>query len=212
MSVHLEAFEWTAEPKRIFVAGGLSEAIQVFLRIQQELLFRGRRCLVLTEDLKSGQRLRIYQENWDFVIRIRGNIDYSLFASYLQNSGKPISVLWVGSEVPGVLLKRFETVHWVCYGNGLPSVRDIYYTFLSPVLAPLKYKDWFAAQATLQGMAVLDSLEDFREKKAGLVVCPNRSVKWYDAAGLEVRGTEIGVEDVCEMLKWCTSQLEGSED
>ena len=92
MSVHLEAFEWTTEPKRLFIAGGLSEAIQVFLRVQQELLFRGRRCLVLTEDLKSGQRLRIFQENWDFVIRIRNNLDYSIFASYLQNAGKPISI------------------------------------------------------------------------------------------------------------------------
>ena len=209
MSVHLEAFEWTTEPKRLFIAGGLSEAIQVFLRVQQELLFRGRRCLVLTEDLKSGQRLRIFQENWDFVIRIRNN---SIFASYLQNAGKPISVLWIGSEIPSVLLKKFETVHWVCMAGALPSVRDTYYTFLSPMIAPIKYKEWFGAQGTLQGLAVLDSLEDFREKKAGLVVCPNRSVKWYDAAGLEVRGTEIGVEDVCEVLKWCTSQLEGSED
>jgi len=212
MSVHLEAFEWNSEARRLFIAGGLKDAIQIFLRVQQELLFRGRRCLVLTEDLKPGQRLRIFQESWDFVIRIRGNIDYSLFASYLQNAGKPITVLWVGSEIPGVLLKKFETVHWICFGSGLPSVRDTYYTFLSPSLAPLKYKEWFAAQGTLQGMAVLDSLEEFREKEAGLVVCPNRSVKWYDAAGLETREASISVPDICEVLKWCTAQLEGSED
>ena len=212
MSVHLEAFEWTIEPKRIFVAGSLHEAIQVFLRVQQELLFRGRRCLVLTDDLKSGQRLRIFQESWDFIIRIRGHIDYSIFASYLQHSGKSTSVFWIGSDIPTVLLKKFEMVHWVCIGSGLPSVRDTYYTFLSPSLAPLKYKEWFASQGTVQGLAVLDSLEDFREKKAGLVVCPNRTVKWYDAAGLEVRSAEIGVEDVCEVLKWCTGQLEGSDD
>jgi hypothetical protein len=154
----------------------------------------------------------VFQENWDFVIRIRSNVDYSLFASYLQNAGKPISVLWIGSEIPNVLLKKFESVHWVCMAGMLPSIRDIYYTFLSPMIAPIKYKEWFGAQGTVQGLAVLDSLEEFREKKAGLVVCPNRSVKWYDAAGLEVRGTEIGVEDVCEVLKWCTAQLEGSED
>jgi hypothetical protein len=211
MSVHLEAFEWTGEPKRIFIAGALNEAVQIFLRIQQELLFRGRRCLVLTDDLKSGQRLRIFQENWDFIIRIRGNLDYSLFASYLQNAGKPISVLWVGSEIPGVLLKKFETVYWVCISNGLPNVRDTYYTFLSPTLAPLKYKDWFLTQQTPQDSAILDSLEEFREKKAGLVVCPNRTVKWYDADS-KTRGAEIGVEDVCEVLKWCTGQLEGSDD
>ena len=150
MSVHLEAFEWTGEPKRIFIAGALNEAV-------------------------------------------------------------PISVLWVGSEIPGVLLKKFETVYWVCIGNGLPSVRDTYYTFLSPTLAPLKYKDWFLTQQTSQGAAILDSLEEFREKKAGLVVCPNRTVKWYDADS-KTRGAEISVEDVCEVLKWCTGQLEGSDD
>jgi hypothetical protein len=43
------------------------------------------------------------------------------------------------------------------------------------------------------------------------VVCPNRTVKWYDADS-KTRGAEIGVEDVCEVLKWCTGQLEGSDD
>jgi hypothetical protein len=90
MSVHLEAFEWTGEPKRIFIAGALNEAVQIFLRIQQELLFRGRRCLVLTDDLKSGQRLRIFQENWDFIIRISGlnllfNIRLRLFKKKENN-------------------------------------------------------------------------------------------------------------------------------
>ena len=168
MSVHLEAFEWTGEPKRIFIAGALNEAVQIFLRIQQELLFRGRRCLVLTDDLKSGQRLRIFQENWDFIIRIRGNLDYSLFASYLQNAGKPISVLWVGSEIPGVLLKKFETVYWVCIGNGLPSVRDTYYTFLSPTLAPLKYKDWFLTQQTHKVLRYLIVLRNLGKRRRGL--------------------------------------------
>jgi hypothetical protein len=89
----------------------------------------------------------------------------------------------------------------------LPVARDLFTVFISPTLSPFKYKDWLLAQQPSQISAVLGSLDDFREKKAGLVLI-GRSLQWYDSAGLETEAERPGVTEVREVLKWCTDQLE----
>ena len=211
-AVHLEAYDWGLLEKkspRMFILGEITDALDVFRHVQQEIVFRGRRVLVLAapDSLKVAQRVRVFQHSWDFVLRIRANTDYSLLASYLQHSAKPITVLWLGTEVPQVLLTKVDTnVFWVCMSGTLPVARDLFTVFISPTLPPFKYKDWLIAQQPSQISAVLGSLDDFREKKAGLVLV-GRSVQWYDSAGLETEAERPGVTEVREVLKWCTDQL-----
>ena len=213
-ALHVEAYDWTdSTGSRMFVLGDLNDVIHVFQRIQQELLFRGRKCLVLIgeDTFTVSQRLLIYQKKWDFILRIRANPDYSILAAYLQNSPKPISVLWLGSEIPPVLLQKFESIYWICQNGSLPATKDVYTTFISPSQAPFRYKEWFLAQHATQAHAVLESIEEFRAKKAGIVVRPSRTVNWYDADVSEGISGELTMHEVCQILKWCTAQLEGSE-
>jgi hypothetical protein len=59
----------------------------------------------------------------------------------------------------------------------------------------------------LQAQALLENLEDLREKKAGIVFhLMDRSVKWYDSAGLEA-GDETNIQDIRDVLKWCFEKL-----
>ncbi len=209
-TIHLEAYDWAPPKQRMFVLGEIEDALNIFLRLQQDLLFRGRKVLVIAgqDSTKRLGRLKLFEQSWDFVIRIRANIDYSLFASYLQHAPKPVSILWLGSEIPAVLLNKFESgVFWICHSGTLPVGRDIPWILISPSLAPLKYKDWFLTQQPLQAQALLENLEDLREKKAGIVFhLMDRSVKWYDSAGVEA-GDETNIQDIRDVLKWCFEKL-----
>lgn len=210
-TVHLEAYDWAPLKHRMFVLGGLEDALNLFLRLQQDLLFRGRKILVIAGQDSTNRlgKLKLFEQSWDFILRIRANIDYSLFASYLQHAPKPASVLWLGSEIPPVLLSKFDqNVYWVCHSGALPSTTDIPWIFISPSVPTLKYKDWFFSQKPIQAAALLESLDDFREKKAGLVFhLTDRSVRWYDSAGLEESGDETSIQDIRDVLKWCFEKL-----
>jgi hypothetical protein len=210
-TIHLEAYDWAPLKQRMFVLGEMEDALNIFLRLQQDLLFRGRKILVIAgqDSTKRLGRLKLFEQSWDFVIRIRANIDYSLLASYLQHAPKPVSVLWLGSEIPAVLLNKFESgVYWICHSGNLPVGREIPWILISPSLSPMKYKDWFLTQQPLQAQALLENLEDLREKKAGIVFhLTDRSVKWYDSAGLEDIGDETNIQDIRDVLKWCFEKL-----
>jgi hypothetical protein len=210
-TIHLEAYDWSPPKHRMFVLGELEDALNIFLRVQQDLLFRGRKILVIAgqDSTKRLGRLKLFEQSWDFVIRIRANIDYSLFASYLQHAPKPASILWLGSEIPPVLLNKFDQgVYWICHSGNLPVGRDIPWIFISPSCPPLKYKEWFLSLQPLQAQAILENLEDLREKKAGIVYhLTDRSSHWYDSAGLEEIGDETTIQDIRDVLKWCFEKL-----
>jgi hypothetical protein len=210
-TVHLEAYDWAPLKHRMFVLGEIDDALNIFLRLQQDLLFRGRKILVIAgqDPTKRLGRIKLFEQSWDFIIRIRANIDYSLFASYLQHAPKPVSILWLGSEIPPVLLSKFEQgVYWVCHSGNLPVGREIPWIFISPSLPTIRYKDWFLSHQPPQAHALLENLEDLREKKAGIVFCLNdRVVKWYDSVGLDDNGDETNIQDIRDVLKWCFEKL-----
>lgn len=211
-TIHLEAYDWEFQKPTVFVLGGIEDALGIFIHIQTDLLFRGRRVLVIVgnETLKASSRMNIFQQSWDFVIQIRGNIDYSILATYIQNSAKPVSVLWIGSEVPVALLHKYDSqVHWICWTGTLPASKEFSTYFISPSLQVFKYKDWFLLQQPHDAQAILANLEDLRERGAGIVFQQKeKSVKWYDSTGLQTNDDRTTIQDIREVMKWCVNQLE----
>jgi hypothetical protein len=212
-SLHIEAYDWTFKKPRIFIIGEIDDALRIFQRIQQDLLFRGRKVLVLTGQgiPKNSNRIKLFLQTWDFIIHIRSQVDYSLTASYLQNVPKPITILWVGSEIPNVFLQKYEKdFYWLCWQDNLPSFSDFFsYIFISPTISPFKYKEWFVSQNISGSSGILSNLEDLREKKAGLVVYVKEKIcKWYDAVELEEKDDELSLKDIRDAITWCVDQLQ----
>lgn len=215
-SLHLEAYDWTFTKSRIFVMGAIEDSLHIFQRIQQNLLFRGRRVLVLTgqqEVLQNSNRIKLFLQSWDMVIQIRNQMDYSLLASYIQHVPKPVTILWIGSEIPSVLLQKYEKeFYWICWQNNLPMFVD-YFTsiFISPTVPAFKYKEWFLSQGISNSNGILANLEDLREKQAGLVYFVKEKIcKWYDAVDLEGKD-DLSLKDIREALRWCVDQLQTLE-
>lgn len=208
-TLHIEAFEWNVSNHKFFVLGDMEDAIKIFYKVQQDQLFRGRKVLVIMgqDSMKTLTKLKLYQQQWDLVIRIRTNVDYSILGAYLQNAQKPISILWLGGDVPTVLFTKFTSgIHWIVYTGNLPASRDMNHVFISPSLPPFKYKDWFLSQFP-QAHTYFAALDDLREKKAGIVYCSSdSSIKWYDSTALE-SGEDIALKDIRDVLIWSTEQL-----
>lgn len=214
-SLHLEAYDWSFIKPRLFILGSLNDALRIFQRIQRDILFRGRRVLVITgQPIKDSNRMKLFLQSWDFIIHIRGQVDYSLAASYFQNVPKPITVLWIGSEIPNVFLTKYEKeFYWLCWQDNLPSYTEYFsYIFISPSVAPFKYKEWFISQNILGGSGILANLEDLREKQAGLVFfVKEKKCRWYDAVDLEGKDDDLSLKDIREALSWCVDQLQHLE-
>lgn len=212
-TVRIEGFDWTFEKPRVFVLGDLDDTLQIFNHIQHDLLFRGKRILVMvgssSESQKPFYKMKLFQQNWDFVMKIKANIDYSILSTYIQHQPRPITILWLGSEVPSALLQKYEKdVYWICHSGGLPS-NPMSHIFISPSVSPMKYKDWFLNQQPLQVQALMENLEDMREKKAGIVFSThNKSIRWYDADANEDEDGETSIQDVNEILKWCVEKID----
>lgn len=213
-TLHIESFDWTNTKQRFFILGEIEDSIRIFLKVQQEHLFRGRRVLVLVgqDSMKPLGKIKLFQQPWDFVVRVRSNIDYSIIGAYLQNVPKPISILWIGAEIPSALLQKFDTgIHWICQSGTLPSNSLLTSVFISPSVPPFKYKEWLLSQKSHgHTQSILSSIEELREKKAGIVYnLTDHSIKWFDSAGLESAGgaEDITTKDLREVLIWCTDQL-----
>lgn len=214
-TVHIEAFDWKFEKQRVFSLGDIEDVLQIYQHIQQDLLFRGRKILIFSsgDTLKPFHKMKLFQQPWDFVMKVKANIDYSILATYIQHQPKPVSILWLGSEVPNALLQKFDKdVYWICHSGSLPVSREFAHIFISPSLSPLKYKDWFLNQQPLQVQALLENLEEMREKKAGIVFnVNNRKIQWYDAGTTE-ENDDTSIGDVNEILKWCVEKLDTLDD
>lgn len=215
-TVHIEAFDWKFDKQKVFILGDLEDSLQIFQHIQQDLLFRGRKILVFNgnENQKAFHKMKLFQQPWDFVMKVKANIDYSILATYIQHQPRPTSILWLGSEIPNALLQKFEKdVYWICHSGSLPVSREMTYIFISPRLSPFKYKDWFLNQQPAQVQALLENLEDMREKKAGIVFSTqNKKIQWYDAGAIEENDEETSIGDVNEILKWCVEKIDMLSD
>ena len=210
-ALHVEGFNWTAPKTKLFILGTLENALSAFQKLQQENLFRGRKVLVLVGngERKPSKQIRIFQQSWDFVLRIRANVDYNMLATYLRSVPKPVSVLWIGSEVPAVFLTQFDTdTRWIGFSGVLPSaVHGMSHILIDPALPLMKYKDWFVSQPSTSA-DLLAVLNDLRERKAGIVYSvAHHTIQWYDATGLEGAADDITIKDIQEIMEWSAEQL-----
>ena len=144
-----------------------------------------------------------------FNYRIDGGTQFSLFTHCLDvNNISPNSALEINLSNtpkkgygPGSVMGMIKAPH-------IPVANQWNTVFISYSLPSLSYKEWFLLQLPTQGISVLNSIEDLREKKAGIVVnLSERSVKWYDAGSLEGKEEDLSIHDIRDTLRWCTEQL-----
>ena len=171
-TVRVEGFGSSLKGQKIWVVGDehlLPNRLHV---LEQELLGRGRRVLLIADGRKHIPRWALPIE-WDSVFRIRDATDLRLALTYVANAAKPLRIVWLGDEPTQAVLSKLaiQDSTFLGYGNNKPQqFWDC--IFFSGGLDKGKIED---ALMTKMGSAKLSHfnlqsvLPELRAAKAGLV-------------------------------------------
>jgi hypothetical protein len=101
--VRLEGFSTPLKGQTLWLCGTAATLEKQIMNrlavLEEELLGRGRTILMLHNTLSIPLRWT-HKVKWDSVFRIRDSPDLRLAVSYIQNTVKPVRVVWIGDEPP----------------------------------------------------------------------------------------------------------------
>jgi hypothetical protein len=102
-TVRLEGFNASLKGQRIWIVGQAHTVGSLVLnrlsQVEEDFLGRGRKILCIQNPRDIAMRWS-QKIPWDAVFRIRETQDMRLAATYIQNSIKPLRVIWIGDEPP----------------------------------------------------------------------------------------------------------------
>jgi hypothetical protein len=190
-TVRVEAFNAQLRGKKIWIVGDEAMIPNRLHVVEQELLGRGRKVLVLTDNRKLSAKW-MQRIEWDGVFRIRDSNDLRLLLTYVMNIVKPIRLVWLGDEAPSIILQKMSMIDCTMIGHGLQQPRGDWDVIFYPsaiesnrVEESLLTRMGSAKLATLNLRSVMPEL---RAARAGLVWSnigeSERAggIYWYDIA------------------------------
>lgn len=104
-SIQIEGFESSVKSKKLWFVGDeelLLRRLQVF---HSEILGRGK-FVCIQADHHVPLHKSFLKFAWDAVFRIKDTQDIRLALTYMTNATKPITVVWVGEEMPPAVFQR----------------------------------------------------------------------------------------------------------
>jgi hypothetical protein len=190
-TVRVEGFGSSLKGQKLWIVGDehlLPNRLHV---LEQELLGRGRRVLILADGRKYIPKWSL-QIEWDAVFKVRDALDLRLALTYIANATKPVRIVWIGDEpTPAVLSKlHVPDSTFIGFGNNKPQ-QHWEYIFFSGLLDKTRVEDVLISRmgsAKLSHFNLSSVIPELRAAKAGLVWSsvgePDRSgnLYWYDIA------------------------------
>lgn len=209
-TVRVEGFGSSLKGQKIWIVGDehlLPNRLHV---LEQELLGRGRRVLIMADGRKHIPRWAMTIE-WDAVFKVRDALDLRLALTYIANASKPIRILWLGDEPTQAILSKIhiQDSTFIGYGNNKPQ-QSWDCIFFSGLLDKIKIED---ALMTRMGSAKLSHfnlqsvIPELRAAKAGLVWSSigesERSghLYWYDIAEGEPPSEPFDMTEAANFLR-----------
>lgn len=190
-TVHVEGFGSSLKGRTIWIVGDEHLIPNRLHLVEQELLGRGRRVLVLADGRKQIPRWAATLE-WDAVFKVRDALDLRLCLTYITNATKPVRVIWIGEEPTPAVLSKLHTPDSTFLGYGTSKPQQQWdCIFFSGSVDKQKVEDVLMPRmgsAKLSQFNLGSVLPELRAVKAGLVWSSigesDRSghLYWYDIA------------------------------
>ena len=190
-TVRVEGFGSSLKGQKIWLIGDehlLPNRLHV---LEQELLGRGKRVLLIADGRKYVPKWSLSIE-WDAVFKVRDALELRLALTYITNATKPLRVVWLGDEPTSAILSKLHVGESTFIGFGTSRPQQVWdCIFFSGGLDKGRIED---ALMTRMGSAKLSHfnlssvLPELRAAKAGLVWSSlgesERSghLYWYDIA------------------------------
>lgn len=209
-TVRVEGFGSSLKGQKIWIIGDehlLPNRLHV---LEQELLGRGRRILILADGRKHIPKWSL-QIEWDAVFKVRDALDLRLALTYVANAAKPVRIVWLGDEPTPAIMSKLH-VHdatFLGYGNNKPQ-QSWDAIFFSGLLDKGKIEDALMPRigsAKLSHFNLSSVIPELRAAKAGLVWSlmgeSDRSghLYWYDIAEGEPAAESFDMVEAANFLR-----------
>ncbi len=209
-TVRVEGFGSSLKGQKLWIIGDehlLPNRLHV---LEQELLGRGRRVLLIADGRKHIPKWSL-QIEWDAVFKIRDSLDLRLALTYIANAAKPVRIVWIGDEPTPAVMSKLHVPEstFLGFGNNKPQQHwDA--IFFSGLLEKSRIED---ALMTRMGSAKLSHfnlssvIPELRAAKAGLVWSSvgesERSghLYWYDIAEGEPPSEPFDMTEAASFLR-----------
>lgn len=209
-TVRVEGFGSSLKGQKLWVVGDehlLPNRLHV---LEQELLGRGRRVLIIADGRKHIPRWATTLE-WDAVFKVRDALDLRLALTYIANAAKPLRIVWLGDEpTPAVMSKLLvHDATFLGYGNNRPQQHwDC--IFFSGGLDKSKIEDALMQRmgsAKLSHFNLHSVIPELRVAKAGLVWSSieesekSGHLYWYDISEGEPPSEPFDMTEAANFLR-----------
>ena len=209
-TVRVEGFGNTLRGEKMWLVGS-EELIPNRLHVlDQELLGRGRKVLVMADGRKHIPRWATKLE-WDAIFHVKDGVDLRLAITYITNGVKPIRVVWCGDEPSQAILKAMLVAEVTFIGHGSTHPKgDWSSIFFSAEMAAARIEEVLVSRmgsARLSPLNLKSVVPELRAAKAGLVWSsigePERAgaVYWYDVTEGEPPQEPFNATEAAEFLR-----------
>lgn len=209
-TVRVEGFGSSLKGQKIWIIGDehlLPNRLHV---LEQELLGRGRRILILADGRKHIPKWSL-QIEWDAVFKVRDALDLRLALTYVANATKPVRIVWLGDEPTPAIMSKLHVHDATFLGYGNPKPQQSWDAiFFSGLLDKGKIEDVLMPRmgsAKLSHFNLSSVIPELRAAKAGLVWSsmgePDRSghLYWYDIAEGEPPSETFDMTEAANFLR-----------
>jgi hypothetical protein len=209
-TVRVEGFGNSLKGQKIWVIGDEHLIPNRLHVLEQELLGRGRRILIMADGRKHVPRWATTLE-WDAVFKVRDSLDLRLALTYVANATKPVRIVWLGDEPTPAIMSKLHVHDATFLGCGNSKPQQAWdCIFFSGNLDKNKIED---ALMTRMGSAKLSHfnlqsvIPELRAAKAGLVWSSigesERSghLYWYDIAEGEPPSEPFDMTEAASFLR-----------
>lgn len=209
-TVRVEGFGNTLRNEKIWILGSESLIPNRVNVLEQELLGRGRKVLVVADGRKHTPRWAS-KLDWDAIFHVRDGVDLRLAITYIANGVKPIRVVWLGEEPSAQVLKAMVVpeVTFIGHGSNHPK-GDWNAIFFSGEMEASRIEEALISRmgsARLGHLNLKSVIPELRAVKAGLVWSsigePEKAgaVYWYDIAEGEAPNEPFNTGEAAEFLR-----------
>ena len=113
-TIQLEAYSIPIRKQKIFCVGNLKHIDKTFhslLQVYSEEVLRRNKIVVIFSDSFLKHQPKFLRSTFvDATFRIRDTQDLRLAYTFIQNTSKPLIVLWYGSSIPNIIFDTKEDI------------------------------------------------------------------------------------------------------
>lgn len=171
-SIQIEGFEASIKSKKLWFVGDDPLLLRRLNLFHTEILGRGK-FICVQADVHAHVPKAYFKFPWDAFFRVKDNQDLRLVLTYITNATKPITIVWIGEEMPPVVFNKVADATVFALGSRNYTPKEPWDAlFFSPDLLPHSVEEMLTTRlgtGKIKHANIRSILAELRTAKASLV-------------------------------------------